>query len=73
MNLNIIRSYCAVNGVYYVVSEKNESYFQIFKIEEEYGKTSKQFITHKETLKSAKKLAKLLAKTYSEGFSLGSY
>ena len=73
MKLNIVRSYCAVSGIYYIVSQKNNNYFQIFKIEEFCGKKKVNFITYRDTLKSAKKLAKLLAKTYNEGFSHGNY
>lgn len=72
--MNIIREYCAVTGVYYVVVEKNKNYFQIFKLDKNSLRKSEYiFITHKNTLKSAKKLAKLLAKTYKEGFIDGSY
>lgn len=71
--MNIIKRYYAIAGISYVVVEKNNEYYQVFKMEEHNNKETKYFITHKDSLKSAKKLAKLLANTYSDGFAHGSY
>lgn len=71
--MNIIKRYNAIAGISYVVVEKNNEYYQVFKMEEHNDKEIKEFITHKDNLKSAKKLAKLLAKTYCDGFAHGSY
>lgn len=71
--MDIIRKYYAVARISFIVVKKNNEYYQVFKMEEYNNKTTKEFITHKDSLKSAKKLAKLLAKTYSDGFAHGSY
>ena len=74
MTTNIVRSYYAVD-CNYVVNKKNDHYYQIYKVERNRftNKDEYKFITHRETLKSADKLAKLLAETYTEGFSYGAY
>lgn len=74
MTKNIVRSYYAVD-CYYVVNKKNKHHYQIYKLGRNRftGKNECKFIAHRETLKSADKLAKLLAETYAEGFSYGAY
>ena len=57
----------------YINAEGNiytyDSFYQKFNL----SFNIKEFIKHRETLKSADKLAKLLAETYAEGFSYGAY
>lgn len=71
----IIDVYYAVAGVSYSVVKRNDNHYQIFKCEKCSFKNEDRrvYITHRETLKSAKKVANLLASAYKEGFSHGSY
>ncbi|MEK4787374.1 MULTISPECIES: hypothetical protein [Bacillus] len=51
--------------VFYKVEKKKDKYFQIYKCKD----GIKEPLTHRESFKSACKVAKLLADTYSEGMN----
>ena len=73
--MNIVSEYYATNGVSYGVVRKNDSYYQIYKYRKSnFGDNDiSEFITHRTTLKSARKVAVLLAHAYKEGYADGSY